>query len=101
MRTVDGKDIVLMKKLLLMRHGKSSWDDPALADHDRPLAPRGRKGAALVAKYLRDKNLAPAMILCTSATRAQETLEQLRPSLSDSTVVKIEPRALWQLAAAS
>ena len=80
-----------MKTLLLMRHGKSSWDDPALADHDRPLAPRGRKGAALVAKYLRDAGLQPAIVLCTSAIRAQETLEQLRPSFSDSTIIKIEP----------
>jgi phosphohistidine phosphatase len=81
-----------MKKLLLMRHAKSSWEDPALTDHDRPLTPRGRKGAALIAKYLRGKGLEPSIVLCTSATRARETLEQLRPSLSDSTIIKIEPR---------
>jgi phosphohistidine phosphatase len=81
-----------LKTLLLMRHGKSSWDDPALADHDRPLTPRGRKGAALVAKYLRDTGLQPAIVLCTSAIRAQETLDQLRPSFSDSTIIKTEPK---------
>ena len=43
-------------------------------------------------KYLQDKGLAPAIVLCSSATRAQETLEQLRPAFSDSTVVKIEPK---------
>ncbi len=35
----------LVRRLWLLRHAKSSWDDPALADHDRPLAPRGRKAA--------------------------------------------------------
>src|SRR5918999_2252479 len=81
-----------MKTLLLMRHAKSSWDDPALPDLERPLTPRGRKGASLMGKYLQDKGLAPAIVLCSSATRAQETLEQLRPAFSDSTVVKIEPK---------
>jgi phosphohistidine phosphatase len=81
-----------MKKLLLMRHGKSSWDDPQLEDHDRPLTPRGRKGSSLIAKYLRARGLEPAIVLCSSATRAQETLDQLRPCLPDSTVIKIEPK---------
>jgi phosphohistidine phosphatase len=81
-----------MKTLLLMRHAKSSWDNPALADHDRPLTPRGRKGAALIAKYLRRGGLEPSIVLCSSATRARETLEQLRPSFSDSTIIKFEPK---------
>jgi phosphohistidine phosphatase len=83
---------ITMKKLLLMRHAKSSWDDPALTDHDRPLTPRGRKGAALIAEYLQREGLEPSIVLCTSATRARETLERLRPSFSDSTIIKIEPK---------
>jgi phosphohistidine phosphatase len=38
-----------MRRLLLLRHAKSSWDEPALADHDRPLAPRGRRASKLIA----------------------------------------------------
>ena len=38
-----------MKRLYLLRHAKSSWDDPELADRDRPLAPRGRRALTLAA----------------------------------------------------
>jgi phosphohistidine phosphatase len=81
-----------MKRLLLLRHAKSSWDDPAIEDHDRPLTARGRKGAASIAKYLKAKKLEPAIVLCSTAKRAQETLEHLRPALPNSTTIKIEPK---------
>ncbi len=42
-----------MRTLLLLRHAKSSWDDPGLEDFDRPLAPRGEKAAPLMASYLK------------------------------------------------
>ena len=80
-----------MKKLLLLRHAKSSWDDPALDDHERPLTSRGRKSAALIARYIKDGGLEPAIVLCTSAARAQQTLDEIRPSLPDA-VIKVEPR---------
>lgn len=79
------------KRLYLMRHAKSDWDDPKLGDHERPLTARGRKGAAAIARYIRDRKIAPDVVLCTSAVRAQETLEALRPSLGAATV-KIEPK---------
>ena len=41
-----------MRRLLLLRHEKSSWDDPGLEDFDRPLAKRGRKAAPRMARYL-------------------------------------------------
>jgi phosphohistidine phosphatase len=81
-----------MKQLLLMRHAKSSWTDPNVADIDRPLTPRGRKAATRVAKYLEDSSLEPAIVLCTSAVRARQTLELLRPAIPESSTVKIEPR---------
>jgi phosphohistidine phosphatase len=81
-----------MKKLLLMRHAKSSWKDPEFADQDRPLNARGRKGAGRIGKYLKDSILEPSIVLCSSAVRARQTLELLRPALPDSTTVKIEPR---------
>ena len=65
------------RHLHLLRHAKSSWDDHGLADHDRPLAPRGRHAAARIGRHLREAGVAPALILCSSARRAQETLALL------------------------
>jgi phosphohistidine phosphatase len=65
------------KRLLLMRHAKSSWNDPALADHDRPLAPRGRKAAKRIGAYLGDERI--QLVLCSSARRATETQELVSP----------------------
>jgi phosphohistidine phosphatase len=67
------------KRLLLLRHAKSSWDDPSLADHDRPLAPRGRKAAKLIRAHLGDQDIAVSLVLCSSARRARETLELVYP----------------------
>jgi phosphohistidine phosphatase len=75
------------RRLLLLRHAKSSWDDPSLADHDRPLAPRGRRAAKRIGEYLRDEQVEIALVLCSSAARAQETLERVRPPGE----VRIEP----------
>jgi phosphohistidine phosphatase len=67
------------KTLLLLRHAKSSWDDPALADHDRPLALRGRKAAKLIGGYLRERETPVSLVLCSSAVRTRETLELASP----------------------
>jgi phosphohistidine phosphatase len=69
-----------VKRLLLLRHAKSSWDEPALADHDRPLAPRGRRAAKLIGAHLRRENLRVCLVLCSSARRARETLDLVAPS---------------------
>jgi phosphohistidine phosphatase len=71
-----------VRPLYLLRHAKSSWDDPAPADHDRPLAPRGRRAAKAIGRYLREQGIEPELVLCSSATRAQQTLE--RAGLSGS-----------------
>lgn len=62
-----------MRWLLLLRHAKSSWADPGLSDHDRPLAERGRRAAAAMGRYLRHAGLVPDRVLCSSARRACET----------------------------
>ena len=67
------------KRLLLLRHAKSSWDDPALADHDRPLAPRGRKAAKRIGEYLRRQETAVSLVLCSTARRARETVDLVAP----------------------
>lgn len=63
------------KRLILLRHAKSAWDDPSLADFDRPLSGRGRKTAPLLGAYLARRGLVPDLVLASSATRALETLE--------------------------
>lgn len=64
--------------LILMRHAKSSWDDPALPDFDRPLNARGRKSAKAIGDWLRDQKCLPDHILCSSSVRTRETLKGLK-----------------------
>ncbi len=68
-----------MRTLAIMRHAKSSWDDPSLDDHDRPLGARGRADAPRVATHLAARGLAPEVVLCSSARRTRETLELVEP----------------------
>jgi phosphohistidine phosphatase len=67
------------KRLFLLRHAKSSWDDLSLADDDRPLAPRGRTAAKRVRAHLRHEQIRVALVLCSSARRARETLDLVAP----------------------
>jgi phosphohistidine phosphatase len=70
-------------RLLLLRHAKSSWDDPALPDRDRPLAERGRRAAEQMGAHLRASGLLPDLVLCSSARRTRETLDRLDLSTPD------------------
>jgi phosphohistidine phosphatase len=70
-----------LKTLYLLRHAKSSWDDSNLADHDRPLAPRGQKAAGRMAVHIRRAKVRPELVLCSSATRAVQTYELIAPAL--------------------
>ena len=76
--------------LYLLRHAKSSWDEPGLADHDRPLAPRGHEATKLIAEHLRSERIAPALVLCSSARRARETLDGVSAALGDRPSVQVE-----------
>ena len=64
-----------MKTLFLLRHAKSSWKQPDMNDHDRPLNKRGKKEAPMVGKYLKTNELAPDLILSSTARRAHETAQ--------------------------
>lgn len=79
-----------MKRLYLLRHAKSDWGEPGLPDHDRPLAPRGRKAAPLVASYMAANDLRPSYVLVSSALRALQTFESFKEVALGATV-KIEP----------
>ncbi len=62
-----------MKTLLVLRHAKSSWSDPGRDDHERALNGRGRRGAAAIGAWIAESGLAPDQVLCSDATRTQET----------------------------
>lgn len=68
-------------RLILMRHAKSSWDDPAAADHDRPLNTRGRDAAGRVGRWLAREGYLPDAALVSSALRTRETWELVAAEL--------------------
>lgn len=80
----------MSKRLHLLRHAKSSWKQPELADHDRPLAGRGRRAADRMGEHLRENAIAPDLVLCSTARRARETWERIEPTLA-GTPVRYEP----------
>ncbi len=71
-----------MKHLLIMRHAKSSWDQPGLADHERPINHRGQKDAPRMGELLKNQGLVPDLILCSTALRTRQTVELLGPACS-------------------
>jgi phosphohistidine phosphatase len=86
-----GRDTVskqAMKRLFLLRHAKSSWDDAALTDHDRPLALRGRRAAPRIGEHMRGEGWIPDLVLCSTARRAVETLDLVLPRLGRSPPVR-------------
>ena len=85
-------DVTDVRLLCVLRHAKSSWEEPFSADQDRPLAPRGRKDMDHMAAHIRSTGLAPELVLCSSARRTRETLERLRPALPRTTTVLVEDR---------
>ncbi len=66
-----------MKEVILIRHAKSSWDNPELADHDRPLNDKGIHDAKLMAHIIHDKHLEPSLILASDAVRSTHTMRLL------------------------
>jgi phosphohistidine phosphatase len=66
-----------MKTLTLLRHAKSTWDDPVARDFDRPLNPRGRRAAQTVAREMRAQALGFDKVLASPAARVIETLEEV------------------------
>lgn len=70
-----------MKKLILLRHAKSSWDSPSLDDHDRPLNGRGREAAPVIGSWLAYRKHIPDTVLSSSAVRTLETVQCLRETM--------------------
>ena len=73
-----------MKRLTLLRHAKSGWDDPVARDFDRPLNAKGKRAARAVGHYLRDQHLRYDRIAGSPAVRVVETLEELGAALGET-----------------
>ncbi len=86
-----------MKHLILLRHAKSSWNNPEVADIDRPLNKRGKRAATDIGAWLKAEGWIPDEVLCSPARRTRETLERLHigvaPSLRDG-IYEAPPGAL-------
>lgn len=65
-----------MKRIFMVRHAKSSWDDPSLRDIDRPLSKRGRRDAPFMAKLMVDGQPKPDALISSPARRAFDTARQ-------------------------
>jgi phosphohistidine phosphatase len=75
------------KQLVLLRHAKSNWDDPLLADFDRPLAKRGRKAGQRLAAWLKKQRIRPDAVLCSPSVRTRETLALIADAIGDQVPV--------------
>jgi phosphohistidine phosphatase len=77
-----------MKKLFLLRHAKSSWDDPALGDFDRPLAPRGKRATKRLARHIAAQGYTFDLVLCSAARRAKDTWDRIARDVAGKTPVR-------------
>ena len=91
-----------MKTIHVLRHAKSSWKDPSLDDHERPLAKRGRKTAKAIAEYLRQAKITPDLVICSTAVRARQTLDPIAKAIKPPKIVfekgiyDVAQRKLWK-----
>jgi phosphohistidine phosphatase len=81
-----------MKTLLVLRHAKSSWDDPSLDDHDRPLNARGRRDAPRMGALLRTEGLVPDLIISSDAVRARLTAEAVSAAAGHTGTIRVDGR---------
>lgn len=82
-----------MIQLALLRHAKSSWDQPKLDDFDRPLNERGRRAAPVMGHMLASLKFAPDVVLCSPAKRTRETLDAIASDITTAEqVVQFDER---------
>jgi len=76
---------------LIMRHAISSWDDPSLADFDRPLNARGLRDAQKMSAALRTAGLVPDVVIASTAVRARDTAELVCQNIGRKISIDLEP----------
>ncbi len=80
-----------MKTLLVLRHAKSSWNDPALDDHERPLNKRGRRDAPRMGALVREYGLIPDLVISSDAVRARLTAEAVAEAARYAGEILLDP----------
>jgi phosphohistidine phosphatase len=80
-----------MKRLLILRHAKSSWSDSSLDDWQRPLSGRGISDAPRVGEMLRERSMLPDLIVTSDALRARTTAEAAAKSSGYEREIFLEP----------
>ena len=81
-----------MKTLLVLRHAKSSWSEPGLEDHERPLNERGRRDAPRMGDLLREYGLIPDVVLSSDAVRARLKAEPVTLAARYAGEILLDPR---------
>lgn len=81
-----------MKTLLLLRHAKSSWDDPSLRDFDRPLNKRGVKAASMIGEFMLKRKMRPGLVISSPAKRARKTAALVIESAQLETKPRLDER---------
>ena len=81
-----------MKRLAILRHAKSSWNDPHLEDFNRPLNERGWKSARRVGRELEKRGVKFDLIIASPAARVRETIDGLTEKLKLNVEIRFEPR---------
>jgi phosphohistidine phosphatase len=87
------------KELFLVRHAKSSWDDPTISDHDRPLNERGYRNAPEMGRRLSDRRVSPDALISSTALRARTTAEMMAGSINYPKDRIVLDRALYHASA--
>jgi phosphohistidine phosphatase len=80
-----------VKTLLVLRHAKSSWSEPARDDHERPLNPRGRRDAPRMGELVREYGLIPDLVISSDAVRARETAEAMAEAAGYPGEILLDP----------
>lgn len=78
-------------RLVLMRHAKSSWGEPGLADHARPLNGRGRRSAEAMGQWLVQQGILPGEVLSSDSQRTRETWAEAAPAFPQEIPVSWRP----------
>lgn len=81
-----------MKRLTLLRHAKSSWDDPVARDFDRPLNAKGHRAGRTVGQEMRRLQLSFDAVVASPAARVIETLEEVAHGFGDSLTPRYDQR---------
>lgn len=80
-----------MKSVYFIRHGKSSWDDISISDHERPLNERGKRDSKNMGRYLVENGHKIDLIISSSAKRAKSTAKNINEMIKSGNV-QIEPK---------